>query len=110
MRGLQIRLVKPSEVGSDSPARRSSPIHRLLPDAPVPDLKDGIWFAHLLVPPDPFVTLGKIFRRAYPALENQTWFGIGLAVQIFLREPKDILPPLDEVVLVFWTRKGAFLR
>lgn len=91
--GLDVRLVAPEEdsAKSASTARRSSPIHALIRGAPVPDLRDGTWFIHLLVPADSFTTLGKISSRAYPGLEAQTWFGIGLAsVIIFVREAKQI--------------------
>jgi hypothetical protein len=84
--GLQIRGSKLAEgpTASDARARRSSPIHQLVQKAPSPDLTDGSWFIHLLVPSDAFSILGKISRRAYLGLEIRTWFGIGLAAKTTL--------------------------
>jgi hypothetical protein len=97
---LEIRLAPSGEelAASSSTARRSSPIHPLVPEAEVPDLRDGIWYIHLLVPVDAFTMLGKISGRAYPGLEDQTWFGIGLAsVVIFSREAGQIGLLIDDL-------------
>ena len=64
-----------------------SPIHPLIEDQRVPDLEGERWSVHFLALKNPFSTLGRIRAKAYPGLEHQTWFGIGLpSVIIFLKE------------------------
>jgi hypothetical protein len=70
--GLQVRLLEQAEktATSDSPARRSSPIHPLAEQAVVPDFEDGSWFIPLLARSDTFITPGK--RRVQPAAPLQS--------------------------------------
>jgi hypothetical protein len=98
--GLELRLieVESSAATPASAARRSSPIHPLIEDAEAPDIANGTWFIQFLVFCDAFSALGKLSSRAYPGLESQTWFGIGLAsVVIFLREPNSIKQLLEDL-------------
>ncbi len=80
-----------SWIQANTGAYRSSPIHPLMETIEIPDLEDGAWFIHFLVPRDAFSVLGRISRGAYPAIQRYTWFGIGLAsVIIFLKNSDDI--------------------
>jgi hypothetical protein len=79
-------------------AHRSSPIHPLIETNSPPDLNTGTWFVNLIVPQDAFTLLGKIAARAYPGLEENTWFGIGLASVVIFSDDPDLPSALmDEV-------------
>lgn len=98
--GLSLRLVPADEDAGRSlgEPRRSSPVHPLVNGVEVPDLTDGTWIVHLLVPRDAFSLLGRISKRAYPGLEASTWFGIGMAsVVIFARHDENVTGLVDDM-------------
>ena len=73
---------------SSSVLHRSSPIHALIDDGPVPDLENGAWRIHFFVTDNPFSHLGRLSNHSYPTLESCTWFGIGMASVIFFVRKK----------------------
>lgn len=99
--GLALALMESvtrESVVSPSVAYRSSPIHPLIEKSKPPDLGKGIWYVNLLVPRDAFTLLGKISQKAYPGLETQTWFGIGLPSVINFARDTDAISALIEDV------------
>ena len=98
--GLEVALTESLALQSTTTAMawRSSPIHPLVASAPAPDLGRGVWYISFLVPIDAFKTLGKIAKRAFPGVETQTWFGLGLAsVIIFSHLPESVNPVTEDL-------------
>jgi hypothetical protein len=117
--GLSVKLadVPEQQIRANAGGHRSSPIHPLRETTASPDLEDGIWFIHFLVPRDAFSLLGRISKGAYPAIQENVWFGIGLAsVIVFSRNADDITCLFEDsgpdiIAHEVWeTERGALIR